>query len=293
MFVRSLSRLLCCAALLPVLHANGAVESATAKDTPENRLKAIETRIGGRLGVAALDTGSGRRLEQRADERFPMCSTFKALAAAAVLHRVDEKKAQLSDVVPYTEGDLLEHAPIAKKHIGEGGLSLAALCAAAIEYSDNTAANLLLKTIGGPAGLTRFVRSLGDEKTRLDRTEPELNSALPGDERDTTTPRAMADTIRSLLVGDALSAASREQLESWLIANTTGGDLIRAGVPNDWKVGDKTGRGSNGATNDVAILRPPGKPPILLAIYSVESKAPRKEVQNAIAEVARIVAATF
>ena len=293
MFVRSLSRLLCCAALLPVLHASGAVESATEKDTPENRLKAIETRIGGRLGVAALDTGSGRRLEHRANERFPMCSTFKALAAAAVLHRVDEKKAQLSDLVPYTEADLLEHAPITKKHVGEGGLSLAALCAAAIEYSDNTAANLLLKTMGGPAGLTRFVRSLGDEKTRLDRIEPELNSALPGDERDTTTPRAMADTLRLLLVGDALSTASRQQLESWLVANTTGGDLIRAGVPNDWKVGDKTGRGSNGATNDVAILRPPGKPPILLAIYSVESTAPRKEVQNAIAEAAQIVAETF
>ncbi|MBA2435074.1 MAG: class A beta-lactamase [Chthoniobacterales bacterium] len=293
MFARSLSRLVCSLALLPLLHADGAEESPARKDTPENRIKAIKTRLGGRLGVAALDTGSGRRVEHRANERFPMCSTFKALAAAAVLHRVDEKKAELSDIVPYTEGDLLEYAPIAKKHVAEGGMTLAALCAAAIEYSDNTAANLLLQTMGGPAGLTRFVRSLGDEKTRLDRIEPDLNSALPGDERDTTTPRAMADTLRALLLGEALSAASRQQLESWLLANTTGGDLIRAGVPNDWKVGDKTGRGSNGATNDVAILRPPGKAPILLAIYSVESTAPRKEVQDAIAEVARIVAEIF
>ncbi len=293
MFVRLLSRLLCCAALLPVLHASGADESNTRMESPESRLKAIETRIGGRLGVAALDTGSGRRLEHRANERFPMCSTFKVLAAAAVLHRVDEEKAQLSDIVPYTGGDLLEYAPIAEKHVAEGGMTLAALCAAAIEYSDNTAANVLLKTIGGPAGLTRFVRSLGDEKTRLDRIEPDLNSALPGDERDTTTPRAMADTLRTLLLGETLSAASRQQLESRLVANTTGGNMIRAGVPNDWKVGDKTGRGSNAATNDVAILRPPGKPPILLAIYSVESTAPRKEVQDAIAEVARIVAEIF
>ena len=293
MFARSLARLLCGLALLPVLHASAADESSTGKDTPEKRLKAIETRLGGRLGVAALDTGSGRRIEHRANERFPMCSTFKVLAAAAVLHRVDEKKEQLSRVVPYTEADLLEYAPITKKHVAEGGMSLAGLCAAAIEYSDNTAANLLLKTIGGPPGLTRFVRSLGDEKTRLDRIEPDLNSALPGDERDTTTPRAMADTLRSLLVGEALSASSRQQLESWLVANTTGGEMIRAGVPNDWKVGDKTGRGSNGATNDVAILRPPGKPPILLAIYSVGSTAPGKELQSAIAEVARIVAETF
>ncbi len=293
MLARFLSRLLCGLALLPVLHASGAENSSTGKDTPENRIKAIESRLGGRLGVAALDTGSGRRIEHRANERFPMCSTFKTLAAAAVLHRVDAKEEQLSRVVPYTEADLLEYAPIAKKHLAEGGMSLAALCAAAIEYSDNTAANLLLQNIGGPAGLTRFVRSLGDEKTRLDRIEPDLNSALPGDERDTTTPRAMTDTLRSLLVGEALSASSRQQLESWLVANTTGGEMIRAGVPNDWKVGDKTGRGSNGATNDVAILRPPGKPPILLAVYSVGSTAPAKELQRAIAEVARISAETL
>ena len=134
-----------------------------------------------------------------------MCSTFKLLAAAAVLHRVDEKKAQLTDVIPYTKADLLEYAPVTKQHVDEGGMTLDALCAAAIELSDNTAGNLLLKTIGGPEGFTRYARSLGDEKTRLDRVEPDLNSALPGDERDTTTPAAMVADLRSLLLGDALS----------------------------------------------------------------------------------------
>lgn len=172
-------------------------------------------------------------------------------------------------------------------------MSLGALCAAAIEYSDNTAGNLLLKTIGGPEGFTRYARSLGDKQTRLDCVEPGLNSALPGDERDTTTPGSMAANLRSLLLGEALSQSSRQQLESWLAASTTGGEMIRAGLPNDWKAGDKTGRGGNGATNDIAILRPPGKAPILLAIYFVGSTAPREELQGAIAEVARIVAGTF
>ena len=161
--------------------------------------------------------------------------------------------------------------------------ALAALCAAALEYSDNTAANLLLQTIGGPAGLTRYARSLGDNQTRLDRAEPELNSAVPGDERDTTTPGAMAANLNTLLLGDALSQQSRQLLDSWLAENKTGNDLIRAGLPHDWKIGDKTGRGSNGATNDIAIVRPPGKPPILLAIYFVGSSASPKDRKAAIA----------
>ncbi|MEO6567749.1 MAG: class A beta-lactamase, partial [Opitutaceae bacterium] len=293
MSARSISRLLCCGIVFPILHLRGADQSSPTKALAEQRIKAIETRLGWRLGVAALDTGSGRRIEHRASERFPMCSTFKFLAAAAVLHRVDEKKEQLSRFIPYTEADLLEYAPVTKKHVGAGGLPLDALCAAAIELSDNTAGNLLLQTIGGPEGFTRYARSLGDEKTRLNRIEPDLNSAQPGDERDTTSPGAMVENLRSLLVGDALSKSSRQLLEEWLIANTTGGETIRAGVPNDWKVGDKTGRGSNGATNDVALLRPPGRPPIILAVYAVGSSAPRQELQNAIAEVARITAETF
>jgi len=172
-------------------------------------------------------------------------------------------------------------------------MTLAALCAAAIEYSDNTAANLLLQTIGGPEGLTRYARSLGDERTRLDRVEPHLNSAVPGDERDTTTPTAMVGNLRTLLLGDALSQSSRQLFESWLADNKTGGEMIRAGLPNDWKIGDKTGRGGDGATNDIAIIRPPDKSPILLAIYFVGSTASPEARLGAIADVARIVAETF
>jgi beta-lactamase class A len=219
-----------------------------------------------------------------------MCSTFKFLAAAAVLKRVDEKQEKLERFVPYGAKEILEYAPVTKEHLKDGGMTLDALCVAAIEQSDNTAGNLLLNAIGGPAGLTNFVRTFGDRVTRLDRIEPELNSAIPGDERDTTTPAAIRSDMRRLLLGDALSESSRRQLEDWLHRTETGGPMIRAGVPKNWIIGDKTGRGSNGATNDIAIMRPPGRAPILLAIYSVGSTATPNDRAAAIAEVAKIVA---
>jgi beta-lactamase class A len=293
MLERVTSRSLLFGLLLVATHARTADQLLIDTAAAEKRITAIEMRLGGRLGVAALDIGSSRRLEHRAGERFPMCSTFKLLAVSAVLHRVDEKKEQLTRFIPYTKADLLEHAPVTREHVNEGGMALADLCAAAIEYSDNTAANLLLQTIGGPEGLTRYARSLGDDQTRLDRLEPELNTAVPGDERDTTTPGAMVANLRTLLLGDGLSQQSRQLLDSWLAENKTGSDLIRAGLPNDWKIGDKTGRGSNGATNDIAIIRPPGRAPILLAIYFVGSTASPKACQAAIADVARIVVETF
>jgi beta-lactamase class A len=264
--------------------------AASGKDDGAARVTAIETRIGGRIGVAALDTSNSKRMDYRADERFPMCSTFKFLAAAAVLKRVDEKQAKLDRFVSYGAKDILEYAPVTKEHLKDGGMSLGALCAAAIEQSDNTAGNLLLDAIGGPSGLTNFLRGLGDNMTRLDRKEPELNSAIPGDERDTTTPAAMCSDMRRLLLGDALSESSRHQLEGWLQHNETGGPVIRAGVPTNWIVGDKTGRCENGATNDIAIMRPPDHAPILLAIYFVGSTATANDRAAAIAEVAKIVA---
>jgi beta-lactamase class A len=264
--------------------------AASGENDSAARIAAIEARIGGRIGVAALDTTNSKQVEYRADERFPMCSTFKFLAAAAVLKRVDEKKEKLERFVPYGPKEILEYAPVTKEHLNDGGMTLGALCAAAIEQSDNTAGNLLLNAIGGPAGLTNFVRTLGDRVTRLDRIEPELNSAIPGDERDTTTPAAICSDMQRLLLGDALSERSRRQLENWLQRNETGGPMIRAGVPKNWIIGDKTGRGSNGATNDIAIMRPPGRAPILLAIYSVGSTATPNDRAAAIAEVAKIVA---
>ena len=264
--------------------------AAFAENDPATRIAAIEARIGGRIGIAALNTGIGKRLDYRAEERFPMCSTFKFLAAAAVLKRADEGKEKLERLVPYNAKDILEYGPVTKEHLKEGGMTLSALCAAAIEQSDNTAGNLLLNAIGGPAGLTNFVRALGDRFTRLDRIAPELNSAIPGDDRDTTTPAAISADMHSLLLGDALSETSRRQLDDWLKRNETGGSMIRAGVPKTWSVGDKTGRGANGATNDIAIMRPPGNAPILLAIYSVGSTATANDREAAIAEVAKLVA---
>ena len=250
----------------------------------------IERRVACRLGVAALDTGSGRRLAYRSDERFPMCSTFKLLLVAQVLSRCDASREQLSRVVPYGPGDLLEYAPVTRAHVAEGGMSVAALAEAAIEYSDNTAANLLLGTVGGPAAFTGNLRNIGDDVTRLDRVEPDLNSAMPGDPRDTTTPNAMLGDMERLLVGRRLAPASRERLLGWLVANTTGGARIRAGLPPDWRVGDKTGTGAHGATNDVAIVWPAGRSPVLVAAYLTETDAAAGDRDAALAAVGRLVA---
>jgi beta-lactamase class A len=267
-----------------------AASAVSGENDAVARIAAIEARIGGRIGVAALDISNSKRLDYRQDDRFPMCSTFKFLAAAAVLKRVDEKKEKLDRFVPYGAKEILEYAPVTKEHLKDGGMTLGALCAAAIEQSDNTAGNLLLNAIGGPAGLTNFARTLGDRVTRLDRIEPDLNMAISGDERDTTTPAAICSDMQRLLLGDALSEASRRHLEDCLQRNETGGLMIRAGVPKNWIIGDKTGRGSNGATNDIAIMHPPGRAPILLAIYSVGSTATPNDRTAAIAEVAKIVA---
>jgi len=266
-----------------------AASTSIAQSEFENRVATIEARTGGRIGVAALDTASSKHLDCRSEERFPMCSTFKFLAAAAVLKRVDEKQEKLDRFVPYDAKDILEYAPVTKIHLKEGGMTLGALCAAAIEQSDNTAGNLLLDAIGGPIGLTNFARTIGDKVTRLDRKEPELNSAIADDERDTTTPAAMLADMLQLLLRNTLSPSSRHQLEQWLQANETGASMIRAGVPTSWIIGDKTGRGANGATNDIAIMRPPGRAPILLVIYSAGSTATANDRAAVLAEAAKIV----
>jgi beta-lactamase class A len=279
---------LAAAAMLPALRVYGADLSG-----PQQSLAGIERRLGGRIGVAALDTGSGRRFDYRGGELFPMCSTFKLLLVAEVLARVDAGQERLDRVLPYSDQDLLEYAPVTRQHLQEGGMRVDALCEAAITLSDNTAANLLLATLGGPAGLTRFVRTLGDRVTRLDRTEPELNSAIAGDPRDTTTPAAMLQDMQAVLLGTVLSAASREQFTIWLIGNQTGARKLRAGLPADWRVGDKTGSGRNGASNDIAILWPPNKAPILVTAYTVESPASAAGHEAALAEIGKVVAAWF
>jgi len=281
----------------PIAQGDGAASQSSALQSENiskihfgDRIAAIEHRTGARIGVAALDTGSGKHFDYRSEERFPMCSTFKFLAAAGVLKRIDEGQEKLDRFVPYAAKDILEYAPVTKAHLKDGGMTLGALCAAAIEQSDNTAGNLLLDTIGGPVGLTNFVRSIGDKMTRLDRKEPDLNSAIPGDERDTTTPAAMCSTMQWLVLGNGLSESSRHQLEDWLQHNETGALLIRAGVPKTWIVGDKTGRCGNGATNDLAIIRPTGRAPIVVTIYTIGSTGSEEERAGIVAEAARIVA---
>jgi beta-lactamase class A len=282
------------AASAACVRARAAASSAEERLALANkRLAEIEAREGGRLGVFVRDTGAGATIEHRADERFPMCSTFKLLTAAAALKRVDDGAERLDRTIAYGPNDLLEYAPIAKAHVAEGGMTVADLCAAAIDWSDNTAGNLVLQAIGGPPGFTQFARSLGDKVTRLDRNEPTLNEATPGDERDTTSPRAMAADMQKVLLGDALSDQSRRQLEAWLIDDKVGDKRVRAGLPHSWRIGDKTGSGDHGTANTIAIIRPPDQAPILAAVYYTESSAPM-DARNAIhKEIGSLIAETF
>jgi beta-lactamase class A len=242
------------------------------KSRTDGELVAIEASVGGRLGVFALDTGSGRSLAHRADERFAMCSTFKWVVAAAVLARVDRGELFLAKPIAYGPGDLLDHAPVAREHVREGTITVETAARAAVTVSDNTAANLLLAQVGGPMGLTAFMRRAGDAVTRLDRTELALNSNDPGDPRDTTSPRAMVGLMKALLCGDVLKRASRQRLIEMLVACETGKRRLRAGLPSDWTVGDKTGTGENNAVNDLAIALPPGRAPVLVAVYMSEGR---------------------
>jgi beta-lactamase class A len=218
-----------------------------------------------------------------------MCSTFKAMAVAAALALVDRGAEHPDRFVPYGQKDLLPYAPVAREHVAAGGLSFGDLCAAAIEYSDNTAANLVLAAIGGPAGWTGFVRSLGDASSRLDRTEPTLNTAIPGDPRDTTTPLAMLTDLKLVLLGKVLSASSRDRLVGWMVDCQTGRSRLRAGLPSSWRVADKTGTGAHGMANDIAVAWTPSGP-IVIACYLSAERASDTERDAAHAEVARIVA---
>jgi beta-lactamase class A len=252
---------------------------------------ALERRHGGRLGVAVLDTAGTKPIAHRGDGRFALCSTFKCLAAAFVLARVDREEESLTRRVVYPRDYLVPYSPITEKHVGEGGLTVGEICAAAVTLSDNTAGNLMLDSFGGPAGLTAYMRSLGDNVTRLGRREPTLNEAAPGDPRDTTTPVAMLELLRETVLGTALSASSREQLTAWLVANKTGDKRLRAGVPKGWRVGDKTGSGRNNATNDVAVIWPPGRAPIIVTAYYLEAHASEDERNAVLSEVGRLATA--
>jgi beta-lactamase class A len=256
----------------------------------EAELARLEAAHGGRLGVAVFERGSGRGFGYRAAETFPMCSTYKFLAVAAILARVDRGALRLDQRVPFSATDILPYAPITRAHLAEGAMTLGALCAAALQWSDNTAANLLLARIGGPAGWTRYARSIGDAISRLDRTEPTLNTAIPGDPRDTTSPSAMLGDLQAVLLGSALSRSSRQQLEDWMLGGTITGPLLKAGVPKDWRVADKSGAGAHGTRNDIGILLPPKGASVLAAVYYTGSAASMPEQNAVIAAVARMIA---
>jgi beta-lactamase class A len=252
--------------------------------------RAIEKESQGRLGVAMLDTATGRLDGHRLDERFPMCSTFKWLLASAVLRQVADGHERLDRRIVYGRDALLEYAPTTGKHVGGDGLSIAQLCEAAVTLSDNTAANLLLASLGGPSAVTREARQLGDTATRLDRQEPALNTVPPGDSRDTTTPRAMSGALRNAALGDGLPPAARAQLVAWMRATRTGLHRLRGGIPADWQGADKTGTGDVTA-NDVAVLWPPQRPPIVVAAFLTDCKASSDRRDATIAAVARAVVA--
>lgn len=257
----------------------------------QHRVAGLERKHGGRLGVAVLDGAGASVIAHRGDERFALCSTFKFLAAALVLARVDHKQESLTRRIVYARDYLVPYSPVTEKHAGESGPTVGEICEAAMTVSDNTAGNLLLDSFGGPAELTAYVRSLGDSVTRLDRREPELNEAKPGDPRDTTSPVAMLEALRKTVLGTALSTSSREQLTAWLVANQTGDRRLRAGVPKGWRVGDKTGSGANNATNDIAVIWPPMRAPIVVATYYAEARESDDQRNAVLSEVGRLASA--
>lgn len=272
-------------AFLPLTRAYAVEQAADL----EKAFAGIEKGIGGRLGIAMYDTGTGLRAARNGDERFPMCSTYKLLAVAAVLKRVDDGEETLSRKIPVPASAILKYAPVTEKHAG-GSMTLSDLCAAAMVWSDNTAANLILENLGGPEAATAFVRTLGDTVTRIDRMEPQANSFEPGEIKDTTTPNAMLGALDRLFVADALTPLSKDRLTEWFVASETGKDRLRAGFPLTWRVGDRTGTGPMGTSNDVAIAWPAGGDPILIAAYLTGSKADGDARDAALAKVGSAIA---
>jgi beta-lactamase class A len=253
------------------------------------QLMQLEHALNGRLGVFALNTADASRLSYRESERFPMCSTFKVLLVSAVLDLSTRTAGLMQQRIRYTQSDLVSYSPITKKNL-ENGMRVAELCGAALQYSDNTSANLLMRLVGGPSAVTDYARSIGDRDFSLDRWETDLNTSLPGDERDTTTPESMGLSFQRLVLGDTLGADQRIQLRGWLIGNTTGATRIRAAVPGEWQVGDKTGSGSNyGVANDIAVLWPPGREPVVCVVYTTQTAKDAKARSDVIASAARIV----
>ncbi|SFI14569.1 class A beta-lactamase [Albimonas pacifica] len=273
-----------------MLFALASADLAHAEGDPIlDTVRRIEADLGARVGLSIHDTGRGDRWEHRADERFPMASTFKVLACAALLSRADAGAIDPRRTVAIRQSDLLSYAPVTERRVG-GEMSLHALCEATMSTSDNTAANMIIDALGGPPAVARLARGLGDDVTRLDRREPSLNEGAPGDPRDTSTPAAMAATFETLVLGDALSDGSRAQLVEWLVGNEVGGPLLRAGLPADWRVGDRTGAGGHGTRGIVAVLWPPNRAPLIAVVFITETDASMDARNAAIASIGATIA---
>ncbi|MCF3638580.1 class A beta-lactamase [Rhizobium sp. TRM95111] len=283
------SLILSAAAAAPLLLTARSSGATDAKEDVSDELAALEAKTGGRLGVSVFDTQTNVAFGRRERERFGLGSTFKALAAACVLARVDEGRERLDRRIAYGEGALVPQSPVTARYAGREGMTLGEICRAAVTHSDNTAGNIMLDVIGGPAAFTAWLRDTGDTETRLDRAEPELNRVTPGDPRDTTTPEAMLATLGRLALGEVLSDASRMRLVDWMVENETGGRRLRAGLPPAWRVGDRTGTGPSLAA-DIAVAWPGRRDPILIAVYMAETTAPDEQLDAVFAAVGTLVA---
>jgi beta-lactamase class A len=262
---------------------------ALAQRAPITALTDYERDSGGHIGLCAENLRSGAKIVWRDHERFVMCSTFKASLAACILASVDRGQARLDELIAYGPADLMEYAPIAKQNLEKGAMSVADMCEAAVELSDNTCANALLARVGGPSALTAFRRSIGDTVSRLDHNEPELNRSPPGDTHDTTTPAAMVGTLRSLILGKVLSPNSRESLTGWMLGCKTGDNRLRAGLPKDWRVGDKTGNNGKDAFGDIAVTWSTRGEPVVIGAYTRGGAPTPRQVDDVFAEIGRYV----
>ena len=269
----------------------GSAQAAGFDPAPLDKTVAdAENRLSARIGVAVLDTETGKTWTHRADERFPLNSTFKAFLCAALLEKGEQGDLQPEHRVKIRKEDLVTYSPVTEKKIGSGGMTYLELCDAAITISDNAAANLVLEAVGGPQGLTEYLRSIGDTITRLDRAEPTLNEGQPGDDRDTTTPAAAVATLHKLVLGDALSPTARTRLTDWLLDNQVGKATLRAGLPEEWPVADKTGAGGNGSRNNIGVIWPDDRKPVVIAVYITQTAASFDDRNKAIADIAAALA---
>ncbi|NUZ08291.1 class A beta-lactamase [Piscinibacter koreensis] len=273
-----------CLAALPSL-ASWPAWAAVASE-----LEAYERTTGGRVGMHAENLASGATLAWRADQRFLMCSTFKASLAALVLQRVDAKRMTLEQTIRYGAADLHEHAPLARENLAKGALSIAELCRGAVELSDNTCANLLLARVGGPPALTAFWRAIGDTVSRLDDGEPLLNRTPPGRPENTTTPAAMATTLRRMVLGDVLAPPSRERLTQWMLNCRTGANRLRAGLPPGWPIANRTGSNGKDASGDIAVIWPASGGPLVVSVYTRAGAPTAAQLEALYTGVARLVA---